>query len=83
MQGVLYLRDKSHELWISGKEMSINEGRVKSKSKRNKNYAFDSKKPLCEDWNVSKVKFLFHMFCLGTSVNGYSLFFFAFDCLAI
>ena len=55
--------------------MSINEGRVKSKSKRNKYHAFNSKKPVCEDWNVSKVKFLFHIFCLGTSINGYSLFF--------
>ena len=44
LQGLLYLKDKSRELWISGKDISIDERRVKSKSKRNEYRTFISKR---------------------------------------
>ena len=55
LNGVNYLQNKSRELWSPGLEMTIDVGRVKSKSKRNGYHVFNAKKPVAEGWTIYKV----------------------------
>ena len=50
-----YLRNKSRELWSPGLEMTIDEGRVKSKNERNGYRLFNAKKPVKKGRKVVKL----------------------------
>ena len=50
-----YLRDKAQHLWIPGEIMSLDEDRVKSRSKRNVYKSRQTDKPTREGWTVPKL----------------------------
>ena len=54
LNGASYLGSKSRELELPELEMTIDEGRVKSKSKRNVYYVFNARKPIREGWTIYK-----------------------------
>ena len=62
LNGVNYRR----ELWSTGLEMTNDEGRVKSKSKRNGYRVFNAKKPVREGWTI----YMIIRCCLKLSVRG-------------
>lgn len=53
--GVEYLRKKSNELWIPGEKLVIDEGRVRSKSKRNPYKIRNVEKPIRMGWTIPKL----------------------------
>ena len=55
LNGVNHLQYKSRELQSPGLEMTIDEGQVKSKIKRNGCRVFNAKKPVREEWTICKV----------------------------
>ena len=50
-----YLREKSLSLWSIGSKLCIDEGRVRSKSKRNPYKIRNPDKPIRMDWTICKV----------------------------
>ena len=55
LSGVDYLRRKSTSLWIPGKRMCLDEGRVVSKSDRNVYKTRNPDKPIRMGWTVNKL----------------------------
>ena len=52
MWALQYLREKAQHLWIPGEIMSLDEDRVKSRSKRNVYKSQQTDKPIREGWTV-------------------------------
>ena len=53
--GAAYLRDKAKTFWSVGKKLCINEGRIRSKSKRNPYKTRNPDKPVRIGWTVCKI----------------------------
>ena len=53
--GAAYLRDKAKTFWSVGKKLCIDEGRIRSKSKRNPYKTRNPDKPVRMGWTVCKI----------------------------
>ena len=55
IEGVELIKKKSQSLWSPGYKMYIDEGRIRSKSKRNKFKIRNPDKPIRMGWTVNKI----------------------------